>query len=83
MASPARMWTLAEVVALIGGSMKAAYTLLEHGRFPVAGVKYGGTWRFTDADVRAFVEHRQVTNPLMLQPRRLSRGRALLTKVAS
>jgi predicted DNA-binding transcriptional regulator AlpA len=83
MATPARMWTFAEVVAVVGGSRKAAYGLLERGRFPIVGVKYGGTWRFADADVRAFVERREVTNPLLLKKQRFSPGRAALLKRAS
>ena len=79
----AHMWTLDRVVTEgVGGSMKNAYRLLERGTFPIAGVKYGGVWRFTDHDVRAFIERREVTNPLLLQPRRLSRARAALLATA-
>lgn len=75
-----RMHTLDEVVAAIGTTMKSAYALLERGRFPIAAVKYAGAWRFTDADVRAFIERREVTNPLFLKK---LRGKGTVVKMAT
>lgn len=79
-----KMRTLAEVCEALGTTPEAAYHLLRRHRFPIAHTRLGSTYRFTDADVRAYVEHREVTNPLLLEKRRFSKGRAaLLAKVSA
>ena len=79
-----RMWTLPEVIEKLAITRGAAYQLLARGTFPIRFTKLGGAYRFTDADVRAYVERREVTSPLLLQKRRFSKGRAaLLAKVSA
>ncbi len=64
------MLTVEDVAPLVGMTIKGAQHSLRRGAFPIRYTKVGQQYRFTQADVEAFVERGEVTNELLRDRRR-------------
>ena len=60
--------TLPEVAALLKMTVQGCYRKLRRGAFPIRHVQI--PYRFTAADVAAYTQRGEVTNPHLLHPNR-------------
>lgn len=65
-----KLLTLKDVAPLVQSTVKDCQTACKRGTFPIRFVRLGRRYRFTPADVAAFVERGEVTNPHLQGPRR-------------
>lgn len=51
-----RLYSIAEVAAMLGVSTRSIYRFMRQERNPLAAAMIGGVWRISDADLQRFID---------------------------